>query len=395
MSSKSRLPTERACLASASGRWRRPQRGIPPEPYRLSLPASVANDKSRSNALLALAYAPEAESAGDWRSSRPRLPRNGGATDHNIGNYAETRLWRSPPAAGDLLAIIELIIARSQATALDRVMGPLASPAGLSDPGQRADLFRQVVNHCDPESLRKSVLELMNVMNDPEHADDLPVTSALLRYALDRMEPGEADRLLITEAFMLGQFPGILARLLTDRLITSLGPLTSHFRDRVAAGEDANRVSTKWSHRCWAMAHNPDISGHQLSPPPVIDPRILGVIWSPNLGVFAVAAAGVLCALSCVVEALPGQCLRRRPGAFPLSYHFLELSGYCVNGVWLHVNAADVLVRCGKDRPTPDKRRLRGVRGWRLLRAFTFCSGPRRDSSMQFVGLPGGGTKLG
>jgi hypothetical protein len=36
------------------------------------------------------------------------------------------------------------------------------------------------------------------------------------------------------------------------------------------------------------------------------------VIWSPNLGVFAVNAAGVLCAFSYVVDALSGQCLRHR-----------------------------------------------------------------------------------
>ena len=42
------------------------------------------------------------------------------------------------------------------------------------------------------------------------------------------------------------------------------------------------------------------------------------VIWSPNLGVFAVSAAGVLCAFSCVADALPGQCLRRRPSTNPL-----------------------------------------------------------------------------
>ena len=33
-----------------------------------------------------------------------------------------------------------------------------------------------------------------------------------------------------------------------------------------------------------------------------------------------------------------------------LSLLFLELSGYCVNAVRLHVYAADVLVRCGVDR---------------------------------------------
>jgi len=39
------------------------------------------------------------------------------------------------------------------------------------------------------------------------------------------------------------------------------------------------------------------------------------VISSPNLGVFVVNAVGVLCAFSYVVDALPAQCLRRRPGA--------------------------------------------------------------------------------
>ena len=33
-----------------------------------------------------------------------------------------------------------------------------------------------------------------------------------------------------------------------------------------------------------------------------------------------------------------------------LSLLFLELSGYCVNAVRLHVYAADALVRCGVDR---------------------------------------------
>ena len=42
------------------------------------------------------------------------------------------------------------------------------------------------------------------------------------------------------------------------------------------------------------------------------------VIWSPIFDVFAVAAAGVLYAFPCVVDALPGQRLRRRPGTNPL-----------------------------------------------------------------------------
>ena len=43
------------------------------------------------------------------------------------------------------------------------------------------------------------------------------------------------------------------------------------------------------------------------------------IIWSPNRGVLAVAAVGVLCAFCCLVDALPGQCLRRRPVHVPLS----------------------------------------------------------------------------
>jgi len=75
------------------------------------------------------------------------------------------------------------------------------------------------------------------------------------------------------------------------------------------------------------------------------------VISSPDLGVFAVAAARVFCVhfpawwthyLNSVSAADSMQ--------IPLSLLFLELSGYCVNAVQLHVNAADVLVRRGVDR---------------------------------------------
>ena len=71
------------------------------------------------------------------------------------------------------------------------------------------------------------------------------------------------------------------------------------------------------------------------------------VIWSPNLGVFAVAAA-VFCVLFpawwthylySVFAAEPVQVL--------LSLLFLELSDYYVNAVQLHVNAADTLVSPG------------------------------------------------
>ena len=57
-----------------------------------------------------------------------------------------------------------------------------------------------------------------------------------------------------------------------------------------------------------------------------------------------------MCAFYCVLDALPVQCLRRRPVQVPLSLLFLELIGYSVNAVRLHVNAADVLVRRGVDR---------------------------------------------
>src|ERR1035438_5814029 len=46
--------------------------------------------------------------------------------------------------------------------------------------------------------------------------------------------------------------------------------------------------------------------------------RRAAVISTPDLGVLAVAAAGVLCAFCCVVNTLPEQCLRRRPRANPL-----------------------------------------------------------------------------
>ena len=74
------------------------------------------------------------------------------------------------------------------------------------------------------------------------------------------------------------------------------------------------------------------------------------VISSPNLGVFVVNAVGVLCAFSYVVDALPAQCLRRRPGADLLVAAVFRTNWLPCNDVQLHVNAADVLVRCGVDR---------------------------------------------
>ena len=77
--------------------------------------------------------------------------------------------------------------------------------------------------------------------------------------------------------------------------------------------------------------------------------HVAAVISTPDLGVFAVAAGGVSCAFCCVVDALSEHCLRRRARTTPLVAAVLELSGYYVNAVQLHVHAADVLVRCGVD----------------------------------------------
>jgi hypothetical protein len=83
---------------------------------------------------------------------------------------------------------------------------------------------------------------------------------------------------------------------------------------------------------------------------PLITARRPAVISSPDLGVFAVAAARVFCVL---FRALWTHYLNSVSAAgqvqIPLSLLFLELRGYCVKTVQLHVNAADVLVRRGID----------------------------------------------
>jgi hypothetical protein len=72
------------------------------------------------------------------------------------------------------------------------------------------------------------------------------------------------------------------------------------------------------------------------------------LIWV--LGVLAVAAAGVLCAFLCAVDAYLHSVSAADPVQVPFSLLFLELSRYCVNAVRRHVYAADVLVRLGVDR---------------------------------------------
>ncbi len=73
-------------------------------------------------------------------------------------------------------------------------------------------------------------------------------------------------------------------------------------------------------------------------------------ISSPFLGVFAVAAAGVCVHFPTWWTHYLNSVSAAGPVQVPLSLLFLELSGYGVNAVQSHVNAADVLVRRGVDR---------------------------------------------
>ena len=60
------------------------------------------------------------------------------------------------------------------------------------------------------------------------------------------------------------------------------------------------------------------VASQTVAAEPASHAQVAAVISSPDLGVSAVAAAGVLCAFPCVVDALPEQCLRRRPSTNPL-----------------------------------------------------------------------------
>jgi len=61
--------------------------------------------------------------------------------------------------------------------------------------------------------------------------------------------------------------------------------------------------------------------------------RAAVVIWSPNLGVFAVSAAGVLCAFPAWWTRYLDSVSAARLAQISLSLLFLELSGYGVNAV--------------------------------------------------------------
>ena len=73
-------------------------------------------------------------------------------------------------------------------------------------------------------------------------------------------------------------------------------------------------------------------------------------ISSPFLGVFAVAAAGVCVHFPTWWTHYLNSVSAAGPVQVPLSLLFLELSGYYVNTVQLHVHAAEVVVRCGIHR---------------------------------------------
>ena len=77
--------------------------------------------------------------------------------------------------------------------------------------------------------------------------------------------------------------------------------------------------------------------------------RRAAVIWSPNLGVFAEGAGGVLYAFAAWRTHYLDSVSAARLARIPLSLLLLELSGYYVSDVQLHVHAADVLVRRGVD----------------------------------------------
>jgi hypothetical protein len=90
-------------------------------------------------------------------------------------------------------------------------------------------------------------------------------------------------------------------------------------------------------HRTWSLT-------------PQENARRAAVISTPDLGVLAVAAAGV-----CVPFAAWWRRYLHSVSAadlvqVPLSLLFCELSIVCVNAVQLHVIGADVLVRRGIDR---------------------------------------------
>jgi hypothetical protein len=82
----------------------------------------------------------------------------------------------------------------------------------------------------------------------------------------------------------------------------------------------------------------------------LITARRAAVIYSPVLGVFSVAAAGVRGLFAASWRRYLNTVSAVDHVQFLLSLRFFEFNGYNMNTVQLHVNAADVLVTCGVDR---------------------------------------------
>jgi hypothetical protein len=76
----------------------------------------------------------------------------------------------------------------------------------------------------------------------------------------------------------------------------------------------------------------------------------MAVISTPDLGVFAVTAEGVLYAFAASWTRYLHSVSAAEAERIPLSVLLLELTRYHVDAMRLHVYAADVLVRRGVDR---------------------------------------------
>jgi hypothetical protein len=202
--------------------------------------AAVANEETRADALAALSNSRDTgvQAIADG-AVRSHLE-NQGIIDVPVGLYAESRLWLGEEVSGDLLAIVGIIIAGSSAQGHRCIISPLANLAGLRDPVRHAALFRRAIDRFyDTETLKTAVRALVSVIDDTDRHDDISAVSELLAYALARLGPRDADRLLVTEArFHYRRFGPVLARLLSNGQITPPGRLMRQFRDRVAAGEE-------------------------------------------------------------------------------------------------------------------------------------------------------------
>jgi len=140
----------------------------------------------------------------------------------------------------------------------------------------------------------------------------------------------------------------------------AVGSGLPHQRSRAGQGRTGRHLPARLSGPCQRQRarfgqqeRGPSLSSdadHRVQSISRWQARVTAVIWSPNLGVFAVSAAGVLCAFPAWRTRYLDSVSAARLAQIPFSLLFLELRGYSVNTVQRHVNAADVLVRCGVDR---------------------------------------------